>query len=328
MPLITKKRKAKFFKTLKITRLPYLPFILGIEPGNICNLHCPLCPTGKNESGVTKGFIKFELFKEIIDQLKDSLTTINLYNWGEPLLNKEFISIITYTKQLNKDIRICTSTNLNIRNNKLLEDLILSGIDEIIISCDGVSQVTYEKYRRGGDFQLVVENMKFLVKKNKELNKNTLLVWNFLVFKHNEHEVKIAKEMAEKIGVVFRIGLMRTSMKDEILKPHEESIKQDIDWIPDNPDYSAYDKEKYRPKKIIKTCRKPWQEISINWDGKVFACCAIFGENFNFGDASKDSIINIWNNKLFISARESILGKKIKINTICSLCKKNGFMHM
>lgn len=324
----TKKRIAKLFKFLKITRLPYLPFILGIEPGNICNLRCPLCPTGAGSNEAKKGFMEFELYKKIFDQLKNSLVTVNLYNWGEPLLNKDLFKIIKYIKDFKRSIFVVTSTNLNIDNKKVLVELLKSGIDEIIVSCDGASKETYEKYRVGGDFNLVMENLRFLSDEKRKLNSNADIVWNFLVFKHNEHEITLARSMAEKLGVSFRIGLMRTSMKDEVLKPHQEGIKKDLDWIPDNPQYSAYDKAKLTTKKIIKFCRKPWQEISINWNGEVFPCCAVYGDNFNFGDTNRDSIKDIWNNQKYRQARREIIGCKQAASTICGICKSNGFMHM
>ncbi len=325
---ITKKRKAKLLKSLRFTRLPVMPFILNMEPGNICNLKCPLCPTGSGESGMRKGFLSLDFFKRIFDQLKGSVKCVNLYSWGEPLLNKELIAIIRHIKKADKAIRVIISTNLNIRDNLLLTQLLDSGIDEIIVSCDGATKETYGKYRVGGDFELVMQNMRYLAEKKKESGGNTRIVWNFLVFKHNEHEVEKARAMAKEIGVDFRIGLMRTSMKDEILKPHRESIERDINWIPDNPQYSAYDKTNYATKKTIASCRKPWQEISINWDGLVFPCCAVYGEKYSFGDAKKDAIRDIWNNPGFIRARKEILNKKLTAETICGTCRNNGFMHM
>ncbi|MDD5109053.1 MAG: radical SAM protein [Candidatus Omnitrophica bacterium] len=322
------KRKAKIFKFFKVARLPYLPFILGIEPGNICNLNCPLCPTGAQSGGAKKGFMKFEFFKNIFDQLKNSLVTVNLYNWGEPLLNKDLFKIIKYIKDYKKNIFVVTSTNLNINEKGVLLKLLNSGIDEVIVSCDGASVEAYNKYRVGGDFNLVMENLKFLADQKRKLGSNVDIVWNFLVFKHNEHEIATARGMAEKLGVSFRLGLMRTSMKDEVLKPHQEAIKKDLDWIPDNPEYSAYDKVGLTAKKIIKTCKKPWQEIAINWNGEVFPCCAVYGDSFNFGDTAKDSISKIWNNEKYILARKEIINKKENPFTICGICKNNGFMHM
>ena len=328
MPLFSYKRIAKLAKALHFTKLPFMPFILNIEPGNICNLHCPLCPTGQGDASLSKGFISFELFKNIFSQLKEGLISVNLYSWGEPLLNRDFINIIRYIKSYNKSIRVVTSTNLNIRDDRLLTDLILSGIDEIIVSCDGANAQSYSKYRVGGDFDLVMQNLRFLAQKKKELSKNNLIVWNFLVFKHNENEIEQAREMASSLGVSFRVGLMRTSMKDEILKPHRDSIARDINWIPDNSMYSAYDKDACLPKKRIKTCRKPWGEITVNWDGKIFPCCAVYGDKYCLGDAKDSPIKEIWNNKMFISSRKEILNHKIKGCTVCGLCRDNGFMHM
>lgn len=325
---LSKKRKAKLYKALRLTKLPELPFILNIEPGNICNLKCPLCPTGAQEPGMKKGFLSLDLFKQIFGQLKDSLTSINLYSWGEPLLNKDFIPMIKYAKRASRGIRITTSTNLNVKDNYLLADLISSGIDEIIVSCDGASPETYSRYRVGGDFKLVIDNLRYLARKKKESAVGTLIVWNFIVFKHNEAEIDKAKRMAKEIGVEFRTGLMRTSMKDEILMPHKESIGRDKHWIPDDPRYSAYDKVNLTTKKIIRTCRKPWQEISINWNGLVFPCCAVYGEKYNLGDASKDSLKAIWNNPRFVSVRRQILNNKLAASEVCGICRDNGFMHM
>ncbi|MBM3251211.1 MAG: radical SAM protein [Candidatus Omnitrophica bacterium] len=326
--LITKKRKAKIFKFFRFSNLPFLPFILGIEPGNACNLNCPLCPTGRREEGLEKGFMEFCLFKKIFDDLEDYLSCINLYSWGEPLLNKDLIKMITYAKDINKGIRITTSTNLNITNKEMLKGLVVSGIDEIIVSCDGASEASYSKYRVGGDFKLVMDNLRYLAQTKTAFKAKTAVIWNFLVFRHNEHEIEMARKTAQAIGVLFRIGLMRTSMKDEILKPHQDAISKDKDWIPDNPEYSAYDKEKCVTKKIIKTCRKPWQEISINWDGKVFPCCAVYGGKYNFGNVKEKSIREVWNNRFYLEARKQILNKRAGATTICGICRNNGFMHM
>ncbi|MFA5157533.1 MAG: radical SAM protein [Candidatus Omnitrophota bacterium] len=326
--VLSRKRKAKLFKLLGIVELPVLPYILNIEPGNICNLHCPLCPTGSGDKSLSKGLMNLGVFKVIFDQLFYSIESMNIYSWGEPFLNKELVDIIRYAKKKSSKVRIATSTNLNVRNNELLADFIGSGIDEVIISCDGIDQSSYARYRRGGDFGLVIANMKYLADINEKRELQSKLVWNFIVFKHNETMVDQARKMAEEIGVEFRVGLMRTSMKDEILKPHKEAIAKDKEWIPDNPDYSAYDKEGLATKKPIKTCRKPWQEISINWDGKVFPCCAVYGDDFNFGDVTKDSIVKIWNNEKYIEARKEIINRRRKAATICGICRNNGFMHM
>lgn len=326
--IITPKRKMKLFKFFKLTHLPYLPFKLGIETGNICNLKCPLCPTGINDQSMKKGFMNLIFFKKIIDQLKDVLLYVDLYSWGEPLLNPDFVSMVEYIKKVNSCIRVTTSTNLNIQDDRLLSAIVHSGIDEVIVSGDGITQETYSKYRVGGDYNLLMRNMKFMLSVREPADSKFKLIWNFLVFKHNEHEIGGAKKISDSLGVELRIGKMRTFMKDEILRPHGESIKKYKDWIPDNLKYSAYDKEKEITKVTVRTCKKPWQEITINWDGRVFPCCAVYGDGYSFGKLEASSIAQIWNNQMYIDARKEIIGKGRTNKTICGICKSNGYMHM
>lgn len=328
--LFTPKRKAKLYKALRFTRVPGLPHTVGIETGNICNLKCPLCPTGTQDPSMERGFMSLKFFQKIIDEVGKSASSLNLYSWGEPLLNRELPAMIRYAKSVNPGVKIVTSTNLNIRDEAFLKDFIASGIDEVIVSCDGVDQETYSKYRSGGDFALVMHNMQLLLSEAKSTNPGCRVVWNYLVFRHNESKVEEAKKIAGKIGVELRIGKMRTTMKDEVRIDHSEAVLRDKDWIPDNPDYSAYDKEKLAPKKRIKTCRKPWQEISINWDGKVFPCCAVYGDKYNFGSCREKTVRSVWNGEMFIAARKEIQGKKesAALRTICGLCRSHGYMHM
>ncbi|MDD4910163.1 MAG: radical SAM protein [Candidatus Omnitrophica bacterium] len=322
------KRRAKFFKATRICRLPYMPHILNIEPGNVCNLKCPLCPTGSGDKSMKKGFMGLAAFKKILDELAPHLEVLNFYSWGEPLLNKDFVKMVEYARLRNKRMRIITSTNLNINDDRLLADLVRSGIDEVIISCDGATPQAYGKYRVDGDFDLVMRNMKFIADENRKSGGRVDLVWNFIVFKHNEHEVQKARKMAEEIGVNFRVGKMRVTMKDEILRPKDEAIRKDLAWIPDNPQYSAYNKDTCTTKKVITACRKPWQEISINWNGDVFPCCAVYGDQYNIGNINNAGIRQVWNNTGYIRARKEIIGKSGEITTVCGICRKNGFMHM
>ena len=129
-----------------------MPHILNIEPGNICNLSCPLCPTGSNDPSLKKGMCSFKLFQKVFDQLNGQLECVNLYSWGEPLLNIELGEIIRYIKGSKRPVKVITSTNLNIKDRRALDDFIASGIDEVIVSCDGATKESYVKYRIGGNF--------------------------------------------------------------------------------------------------------------------------------------------------------------------------------
>jgi len=62
------------------TRLYYCPAKITIESGNICNLRCPLCPTGQKDVSAGKGLLSFTDFKRIIDEIGKDLLLISVYN--------------------------------------------------------------------------------------------------------------------------------------------------------------------------------------------------------------------------------------------------------
>jgi len=303
------------------------PSRLSIETGNICNLSCPLCPTGQKDAGVKRGFITLDNFKKIIDELGCYLTLLRLYNWGEPLLNKHLISMIHYA--VRKRINTTLSTNLSIvLNQEFARQLLEAGLTKIFVSCDGASSETYEKYHIGGNFDRVVNNMKLLVgEKQKLANCFTKIIWLFHVFRYNEHEVKAVKEMAEEIGVELRINKMRTDMGKEIFETARVSIERDGKWIPEDPKYSAFDLKQKRVKKQKSFCNLPWKETVINWNGEVLPCCAVFEDKYSYGDAFRRQFNDVWNNKKYVAARKELLGKENEGGTVCHICKASGFTH-
>lgn len=193
------------------TTVKSYPNYMIIDPCSICQLRCPLCPTGvENESKRMKQPVFFrnrsrmniDLYNMIIDEMGEYLFLIMFYNWGEPLLNNELPSFIRRAKTKN----ICTEvhTNLSLRiSDNYMEELLLSGIDTIAASIDGFTSKSYQTYRRGGNFELVKENIKRLAIMRDRLGLETENIWNFLVFSFNEHEIGDTKKYCDYISVIF-----------------------------------------------------------------------------------------------------------------------------
>jgi radical SAM protein with 4Fe4S-binding SPASM domain len=307
------------------SRLFYYPNKLTIDIGNICNLRCPLCPTGSGDEGASKGMMKTEVFKKVINELGSYLTKLELHNWGEPLLHKDLIGMILYAK--GKNIPVSISTNLMLLDQSMAEALISTHIDKIFISCDGASPETYVKYRVGGDFYKILYNIHLLLEAKRKLNNRyTRLILLFHVFRHNEHEIEKIRKLTKELRIELRINKMRTDMGKEIFEKVENSIERDKDWIPENPKYSAFDIDR-KEKKIQMRCKQLWTTSVINWDGSVLPCCAVYGEQYAFGNVSKEPFVLVWNNQNYRLARKEVLNKIKESPTICHICKENGFLH-
>ena len=138
-------------------------------------------------------------FARFLDEFGPFASHIHLYLSGEPLLNPRTPEFVSMARAYLLSTRL--STHLSIKKLDFAA-LIESGLDVLYMSIDGASSQTYPVYRVGGNFDLVMNNMNEVVKTKKQLNSRTPhLSWEFLVFKHNQHEMAHATELAERIGL-------------------------------------------------------------------------------------------------------------------------------
>ncbi len=301
--------KANIHFKLGSIKLSSYPYFALIDPSTVCNLHCPLCPTGQGDTSRPRCLLKFDEFKRIIDKLGDYLISILFTNWGEPLLNKEFFRMVKYAKKVKCVPFVSTATNLNVTlSDKDTEELIESDLNLMCVSIDGTTQKIYEKYRRGGSLKKVIDNSKKILEKRKELGKdNPFVVWQFLVFKHNQHEVEKVIKLAREIGVdAIRIAAAQVYMS-EVDKPFEYSYEISKEHLPPlGSRYSAYTKGG-KKKNLKKRCNWLWKAVVINSDGGISPCCAIFPKRYDFGNVLNEKNFKaIWNNEKYQNARKAV----------------------
>lgn len=308
-------------------RLHHFPTKVTIETGNICNLRCPLCPTGTSETQVTKGFLTLENFKRIVDQIGPTAEVLDFFDWGEPFLNKDLLPMIRYAKSRYPHLKIIVSSNLNIPRltPQGAEEIVRSGLDRLILSIDGVTQEVYARYRVGGRVEQAFQTVRWLVEAKKKLGSETpALIWNYLVFRHNEHQVEAARAKAEEFGVEFSVGLMRTDCGEEIFLPLGERLKRDGEWVPENPTYSQYTPERLGDRK--QACTRPWTTVAINWDGDVVPCGSVYDcKRYNYGNVFEENFAQIWNSEPYRQARRALSDRAEGTQTVCETCKNNGF---
>ena len=182
------------------TTLRCLPYYYFIDVCNVCNLRCPLCPTGNTTIARKQAVLSLEQYKEFFGKIKEYALVVSMYNHGEPLLNPELFSIIEHTHRNRVGTNI--SSNFNWPQPVDINDFMRSGLDYVTVSLDGVTQETYQQYRVRGDITEVFDNLKRLLSARKALkSKSPFVEWQFIVFKHNEHEVDAARKLASEIGV-------------------------------------------------------------------------------------------------------------------------------
>ena len=260
--------------------LKSMPYNIVIEPTNSCNLQCPLCSTGIGAQTRKKGILEFENFKKLVDELKDTVLQLSLQNWGEATLVKDLPKMIKYAADNGIFTRL--STNFSVKyNDQFFKELMTSGLGILVIDLDGTDQITYEKYRKNGNLELVLENTKKAVKVKKENSlKFPIIQARMLVMKHNEHQIEEFRKISKELNV------------DEIelgnIQVNPNTAKH---WLPSNQEF-VY--ETYLKERKVTPCHWPWSGLTINWDGGVSPCCVIDDEKSDFGDIFEQGIKKLW----------------------------------
>lgn len=298
---------------LRRSTLRGFPYELIIDPTNICQLRCPLCPTGLGQPGRQKGYMDLRLFKRIIDKVKPYTFHVFLHNWGEPLFHKDLIQMIKYAHHAN--IGTTLSTNLNHSlSEQSAEALIHSGLETLVVSLDGTTQEAYEKYRVGGNISKVIQNVEMLVQKRQKA-KSPYLEWQFLVNKYNEHQIEEAKAMAKDLGV-DGISFVNLNL------PHNVKDEELVNaWFPQNIKYRNKVPDK-ADDLLNGNCWWLWRTMIINWDGGTAFCCYIDESQGDIGNCNYEDLREIWNNRNYQSARNLFSKNRInfEVTTICHKC--------
>jgi len=312
----------KLHNTSKCNYVTAYPYFLTVEPGNVCMLKCPLCPTGQGRKELPKGFLSYSDFQKILDEIGEYLYRLDLSNWGEPLLNHDIFKMIRYARK--KKIFVTLSSNLNYFNKDICRKLVTSGLNLLKFSLYGTSQETIETYQRGGRFEKVIRNVKLIVKERKRRkSKKPFLQWRFMITKHNEYQLSRARQIAEDLGIDYvEFGSICCDMASEIFLDHESQFENVKPWLPSNPAYSCYDYSRKRLKTQNNGCSLLWNSSVMNWDGSVFPCCKVFEKKWNFGNAFKNGFMEVWNNSKYRAARESVaVSKDSQPITVCHICR-------
>ncbi|MDX9695896.1 MAG: radical SAM/SPASM domain-containing protein [Bacteroidales bacterium] len=286
------------------------PYAVSIETSAICNLKCPECPTGNKSLKRKQGVMSYSDFEDIIDQIKNYAVYVNLSLQGEPFLNKELLKMIQLADKNN--ILTSLSTNGHFLNYDTALEIIDSGLKRLIVSLDGTDQETYEKYRKGGSFNSVIDGIKILssIKAKKQV-KYPEIVLQFIVFNHNEHQLNKIKELGKNLGV----------NKVE-LKSAQITNPESINSIPSINKFSRYTikNNKLKLKSNQKNrCFRIWETIVITWDGTIIPCCFDKDANYSLGNMKINNIFDVWKSLAFNNFRKNILADRKK-TAICCNC--------
>jgi len=286
---------------------PPLPPAVSIELSTCCNLSCPECMTGSDTLTRRKGFMDPALAAKLASDFSGSALSTWLYWQGEPMMHPHFFDIVSLFRGMNPVI----STNGHFLDSDNCYRLATSGLKRIIISYDGVTPEIYTIYRRGGDHAEVKHGIVRLAETFKQYSSPPAMELQFLVGRHNGHEVSEAARFARSVNARFSVKSMQVLASERV-----------ENWIPVTSNRARYTIQAGRVigvKAPERGCLRMWTTSVVTVDGDVVPCCYDKNAAHVMGNIKDQTFSDIWQSDIYRSFRIQVLSRRSSID-ICRDC--------
>ena len=245
----------------------HYPTFVALEPADWCMLRCPQCPVGCADMPARnmkeKHVMTPELYRRIIDEIAPYTHTVIFHFQGEPLLSPYLADMVSYAHE--RRMFTMFSTNAQLLTTEVARALAEAGLDRIIISIDGLTQATYEHYRRGGSLQRALISMRALADLPKNIRPEIVL--QCLRLRSNEQEWKMFEEQYNMLGA-DRLEMKTAQFYD---------FSHGNDDMPTDSRFCRYEKRSdglwYIKNPLHNRCYRLWSGCVITAEGEVRPCC-------------------------------------------------------
>lgn len=293
-----------------------------------CNLSCPMCSrndpvSNENLNGCSK-YLSLEDNIKILDRFVNLKHISFIGIRSESLMYKNLIPLLKYIK--GRNIAVDISTNASSRSDEWWKELglVLDSNDTIKFAIDGSTQEIYQKYRRGGNLNKILNHHRII----KEFS-NCKRVLQFVLFSYNQHDlqniIKLKTEYQFDDLLVIPASYTIDSREDTMLNSHSTLDYDPVDFRPPQKIYAVHKfLEKYIKRnntnlKIECTSYKN-NSLFINHMGGYSLCCHHNGHMIRENTFHDNQDMNFINNEHMTKV---INGKYNFCHMYCTdLCKK------
>ncbi|MDI6794062.1 MAG: radical SAM protein [bacterium] len=279
------------------------PNRLYVESTNQCNLKCIMCPNGLGLMKREKGFMEFDLFKSIIDEMSPHVEATTVHIWGEPLLHPRILEMIDYAS--SRGVEVEMSTNAVLLNKTTANELVNSGLQVIYLCLDGTKKETYEKIRQEATFEETKANIESFVALKREKRERG---YNYLSL--NIQIIEMDSTRTEIDSFVKKWSLPGV---DHINVKAFDSWGSQVDGICG----LESQKRKLPPERFH--CPNLWYHAHIYWDGTLVCCDRDFEAKYPLGNVS-GGVMKVWNGDRMAGLRQKHITGNLDDVSSCRDC--------
>lgn len=283
-------------------------FNYQVDIAGSCNLRCISCPRGNFDEHRTKGFMSAATYRTLIEKiLRDDPYTgiITLYNWGEPLLNRQLPEIVRITNEYG--LLSAISSNLSLKLD--FEPVVAAKPTWFRISTSGWEK-SYEVTHTGGKWDLFIANVHRLAEYRDRHHPEMMVEVFYHIYSHNRDEYLKWQALCDQLGFVLRCRHAALAPLDNIEaiiegRPVNSRVAQtmDLQFLQVKEVMEQAYAERHRP------CYYE-RHLWITWDLRVAHCMEWYRPDLNlvegsFLDATVDELIDARDNSTFCASCKS-----------------------
>ena len=257
--------------------------------------------------------MSLEVWHQTLAEIRETAFIVQFYFQGEPLLNKDLPQMIREAHEAG--LYTIVSTNAQALTESLAKELVVAGLDRIIISMDGLTQESYSAYRIGGDIEKTKAAILYLKEarnRNLKASRPPIIELQCLRLKSNEHEWAQLKRVYKSLGadrLVFKTAQLYNYRHGHPLMPTQSK-------------YSRYEQGTdglYHRKKLSHGCWRVWSGCVITTSGDVLPCCYDKAHAYAYGNIMNARMRDLFGNEKALSFRQAAIRQQ---PDICKECWK------
>ncbi len=252
-----------------------------IDVVGTCNLKCPSCAHGVIGMQSPRGLMSLENFKLVVDKIvseTELVSHLSLYSWGEPLLHPDLHKMVEYVHGYG--IAAAVSSNLSIRFDERLKNLIKASPEYLKVSLSGFYASAYNETHKGGDINLVKSNLYRIKYYMERFKASTLVDVNYHLYTNNSGKnLRKMQELCDELGFSLSTTYALVMPLERVLGYCDGNPDEDLAGL--RKILLVDIDEGIEAAKAFRTDECPFQEnqVNINWDLTVPVCCTTFERN-------------------------------------------------
>jgi MoaA/NifB/PqqE/SkfB family radical SAM enzyme len=311
-------------------RLVSAPLMVQIPTGTRCNLRCVFCTDRTPAVAGAYRDLSLEEFMPLAQGL-ETASTVQLWGWGEPLLNPEYGAIFDYVTANYPGIQLNVSTNGTLFDAAWQKKFLDYGNFSLNVSVNAASRDTYRQVTGVDLFGRMATNLRGFGRRLRSgASGCAQYSVSFVVVRENLHEIPAFVDLAAEFGAghVQFMDMMNINASFDALSAGSEGgrVRELFaealqraaaagisvgTFLPyGEHDYLAMEKYGGSPAVVaseepvaLNPCYEPWRNMLVSTDGTCSLCCR---SGVVTGNMASDGLDAVWNGDVYQSVRKTV----------------------